>query len=175
MAIYAHVAGGVIVEIFTPPPGMTIEQLFHSSLTWVDITGRNPQPQVGWNAVFNSGLWTITAPILSTPTPAQQAQAILGTSVQIVSSSQPSLTAIYPIDPESRVDVMAEMLSIAANQRFTNGQTTLGVLDIAGGVHTFDIPHYQSYATAIGQFVTVLKLVAAGTMNTLPKMPVQII
>src|SRR4051812_15472061 len=132
MAIYAHVAGDVIVEIFTPPPGMAIEQLFHSSLIWVDITGRNPQPQVGWNAVFNGGIWTIAAPVLSTPTPAQQAQAILGTSVQIVSSSQPALTAIYPIDAESRVDVMAEMLSISANHVFTNGQTTFGVLDIAG-------------------------------------------
>ena len=175
MAVYAQVAGGVVVELFSPPPGMTIEQCFHAALTWVDITGRFPQPQVGWTATFNSGIWTIAPPVPVTLTVQQQAQAILGTSVQVVSASRPALSGTYPIDAESRIDVVSEMLSIGANQTFTNGATTMNLLDTSNAPHTFDVPHFQSYATQVGLFVTGLKMAAAGKLATLPTQPVHII
>jgi hypothetical protein len=174
MAVYAQVANGIVVEIFSPPPGLTIEQCFHAALTWVDITGRFPQPQVGWTATFSSGIWTMAPPVPVTLTVQQQAQAILGTSVQVVSASRPALSGTYPIDSDSRIDVVAEMLSIGANQTFTNGTTTMNILDTSNNPHTFDVPHYTSYAVQIGVFITALKMAAAGKSTTLPTQPMQI-
>jgi hypothetical protein len=172
MPVYANVTNGRVAELFTPPHGLTIEQCFHPGMTWVDITGRIPQPQVGWNATMSGGIWTMAAPIIAPPTLAQQAQQILGTAVQVISTSQPSLNGTYPIDNESRVDVMAEMISLGANGTFTNGLTTLNVLDTSLNPHAFNIPQFQSYATAVGNFVTSLKMTVSGKLNVLPQQPI---
>lgn len=175
MALYAHIVADVIVELFTPPNGISINDCFHSALTWVDITGRNPQPEVGWTATSANGIWTIVPPIAPTLTPAQQAKNVLSTAVQIFSASQPSLSGVYPIDSDSRIIIIAEVVSISVNQAFTDGSTALQILDISNNTHEFDIPHFLSYAKEIGQFMTSLQMVAAGTSDTLPKQPVQII
>lgn len=175
MAVYAQIAKDKVVEIFSPPNGMTIEQCFHSSLVWVDITGRYPEPQAGWDAVFSGGIWTITPPVTPDLTPAQQAQAALGSGVQIASFSNPSLNATYPIDAESRINIMAEMISLSTNGIFTNGAEVIDWLDVNARTHLFDADHFRSYAMAIGIYVTALKQIIGGVITTLPSQPVRII
>jgi hypothetical protein len=174
MAVYAHVANGEIVEIFTPPNGIDISDCFHSSMTWVDITGRSPPPQVGWTAMQASGIWVMSPPAVASISPAQQAQGILGTSAQVVSISQPNLNGTYPIDAESRLNIMALMISIGTNKTFTDGSTVFNMLDIHGNPHAFDIDHFRSFATVIGDFVTALKMVSAGKTDDIPPQPLEI-
>lgn len=42
---YARIDKGVVVELFTTSGD--IAEMFHPSLTWIDITAVSPQPQVG--------------------------------------------------------------------------------------------------------------------------------
>jgi hypothetical protein len=175
MAVYANVANGTIIEIFTPPNGIDMADCFHSSLTWVDVTGRNPPPQVGWTAMEMNGLWGMGPPVAPPISPVQQAQALLGTGVRIVSMSRPDLNGMYPIDAESRMNVMAEMISIGTNRSFTDGSIVFDMLDMEGNPHAFDIDHFRSYATAIGDFITSLKMVSAGKINDIPPQPLHII
>src|SRR4051812_45516279 len=158
---YAHIANAKVVEIFTPPPGMSMSQLFHPNLIWVDITGRNPQPQPGWNAIQQSGAWVLTPPVAVPLTPAQLAQQALASGVAVESNSTPDLNGVYAIDAESRTDIMAEMLSLSGNQTFTNGNLMIDWPDVGMKPHTFDVTQFHSFATALGNYITSLKQVMA--------------
>jgi hypothetical protein len=172
--LYAHIANGKVVEIFTPPPGMSMSQLFHPNLVWVDITGRNPQPQPGWDAVQQSGAWIITAPVARPVTNADRARNLLASSAQVQSVSNDQLNGNYPIDAETRADLMAEMVSLAVNATFTNGATSLDWPDTDGNFHSFDIERFRSYATAVGVYITTLKRIANGASDPLPTQPIKI-
>jgi hypothetical protein len=171
---YARISGDQIVEIFTPPPNISIDDCFHQTLLWVDITGHTPDPQPGWSAVFQSGIWILTEPVVPTPTPAQQATSLLELSALVESTSDQTLNAAYPVGVEARMNVMAEMISLNVNGTFTNGETSVDWLDINSQIHTFDADHFRSYARVIGAYITALKQVAAGIGTTLPAQPLQI-
>jgi hypothetical protein len=81
MSNFAHVAGGTVIEFYTPPADVPMSSIWPSSMTWVDVTSVMPVPQVGWDAVQTNGAWTFTAPAASPgPTLAAQAQAALDRS-----------------------------------------------------------------------------------------------
>jgi hypothetical protein len=171
---YAHIVGGRITEIYSPPPGMNMPDLFHPNLVWVDITGRNPQPQPGWTATLQNGVWVMTPQIAPVMTMAQQALQALTGYVQIESVSTPLLNGNYSVSADTRVDLMAQMVSLAANNAFTNGVQSIDWPDVDLRLHSFDPAHFRSFATAIGSYVTALKQVVSGASNAMPTQPVQI-
>lgn len=74
MSTYALIAGGRVAEI----AAATFD--VHSDLTWVDVSSRAPQPEVGWSAAEASGMWTFAAPATAPETLAQQARAAIAAS-----------------------------------------------------------------------------------------------
>jgi hypothetical protein len=91
------------------------------------------------------------------------------TSIQIVSSSTPALNGTYAIDPAMQQKAMGIALYISVNGRFPAGQTTLPWPDVSGAAHVFETTaQFQSFATAIGDYVTAL------TLRQTPSQPVTI-
>jgi hypothetical protein len=59
MKLYVRVNDGSIAEQFSTDGDIT--EMFNPALVWVDVTGVAPQPQVGWQASNNGGVWSFTA------------------------------------------------------------------------------------------------------------------
>ena len=97
---------------------------------------------------------------------AQQANAAMFGSVQLVSSSSPALEATYAIDAETQGDLQAEVLAYETNGQFLDGQTTIQWPDTGGALHTFTAAQFKAFATAIGAYVGLLKSIRR--TNALP-------
>ena len=170
--IYAHIVNNVVAEpLVTPPPGVTIDEMFHAGLTWVDVGAVSPLPGPGWTATQTGDAWTFAPPVPMTPPAlsiADQARLALMSGVSLVSTGTPALDGVYGIGAEDRADVMGEMLSLMVNGTFTNGGTVLSVADIAGALHEFSVAAYKAYATAIGGYVGALKQAAATDAGPIP-------
>jgi hypothetical protein len=81
------------------------------------------------------------------------------TSVSVVSTGTPALNGDYGIDPATQQKAMGIALYISVNGRFPAGQTTLPWPDVNGTPHVFETTaQFQSFATAIGDYVTALAL-----------------
>lgn len=58
--LYARIENNKVEEIFETD--RNIADVFHPSITWVDINSIVPTPQCDWDAVDNAGVWSFTAP-----------------------------------------------------------------------------------------------------------------
>lgn len=61
MKSYARICEDQVQEIFSTD--LDITQMFHPDMIWVDITGLDPAPVVGWVATDESGVWSLSAPV----------------------------------------------------------------------------------------------------------------
>lgn len=140
--------------------------------------------QEQWDARLD-GLWAAqitnmgTSLIPYTPpppefTPAQQAQQALAAGVSIVSTGHPAISGVYPMTPEMRADITAEVVSLMVNQTFTNGGTVIGIGDINNDLHNIAADIYPTFATAYGKYVGALRAVQISNDGTLPSQPVTI-
>lgn len=174
MATYAHIVNGKVWELIEPPGNLDqhFTPAFAASL--VDVSNRYPQPQQGWTATQTGAGWQFAPPPIPVLTLAQQAQAVLMNGIKVVSGTNPTLNGTYPLDPESRSDLQAEVISMLMSRVFTNGQTSLPVTDSSGTPHTFSKIEFQAFVTAIGGAVTTLKAIIAANAGTLPVQPLVI-
>ena len=96
-------------------------------------------PEAG--STWNGAVWV--APVVPSPTPAQQALAtynaaisagltVISTSV-IPSMAAPGVTVAIADQAINRIN--SEQVSILTRQLYTNGQTARGWLDVIGGAH----------------------------------------
>jgi hypothetical protein len=104
----------------------------------------------------------------------QQAADALARGVKVVSKSDPNIEGVYPMTPETRADVTAEMLSLSLNQTFTNGDTTIGIGDVDNNLHMFTATIFPAFATAYGKYVSVLRQIQISNQGTLPDQPITI-
>jgi hypothetical protein len=75
MKLYVRINNGSIAELF--PTDGDIAEMFNPALVWVDVTGIDPQPQVGWQASNSGGVWSF-APAEVPPAPTlDQVKAVL--------------------------------------------------------------------------------------------------
>jgi hypothetical protein len=172
---YAQISNGTVWEIITPNDA--ISNLYSPSFVagLVNITGRYPVPQVGWTATKVSGVWQFAPPTSPTPTLAQRAQLMLVSGIQVASASNATgLNGTYPVDPETRSDYQAEMISLLVNKTFTSGATTIALPDVSGVMHTFTTAQFTSFVTVLGSTITTLKQIAVSGTGTLPTPPVSI-
>ena len=61
---YARIDGGLVAELFST--SLNVSSLFVPSITWIDVTGATPQPDVGWTytAGTASAAPTFAAPVV---------------------------------------------------------------------------------------------------------------
>lgn len=158
------------MQVFTMPDGSTQDG--------------TQQLQIG-NQKYPAG-WLLTAPaaelatigvtMTTQPDPVQPPPQ--PTSVQVNSTSTPTLNGVYAIDPSSTANITAETLFIAETTTqsvgtFTNGQTTRSWPDTSGVMHTFTIPQFIAFAEAIAKYVdsVVSAAQAAQATQTTPTWP----
>lgn len=78
MSVYALIINGAVQDLFTPPPGQTIDTCFPAAMSWVDVSTAVPPPLRGWTAVETNGTWSFTPPQAPAgPTVQQQATTAL--------------------------------------------------------------------------------------------------
>jgi hypothetical protein len=149
--------------------------MFHPSLVWVDVTAVSPAPQVGWTATQDGNAWTFAAPAAFTPTPQQQAVALLTNgAVAITSTATPALNGSYAIDPISRGNIIAVQTSINAGLGVPGGGPTFNYLDASNAPHAFTAANFTAFATAVRDYVYALTQVASGAVPDLPTTPITI-
>jgi hypothetical protein len=163
---YAQVVSGLVFWIFT---SAQLPEWADGQIAVADITGVSPAPAAGWTATNSAGNWSFAAPAAPpAPGPAQLAVTALSAGLALTSTGTPALNATYALDPESRADMLAEMVSLLANSTFTNGTTSLAWPDAANTMHTFNVTEFKAFATAAGAYVGALKPIIASNTGTLP-------
>lgn len=175
--VYLRVENGAVIEMYQPPDGIAITDIFAPPQVWVERPA-DSSAMPGWTATQAGDVWTFTPPSPLPPlTLAQQAVMALGQGLAVSSSGNPELDATYACDPGQWVKVMAISQYVAVNGTFPNKQTSLPMKDMAGTPHTFpSTTVFQSFATAVGDYVTALNLIIDGTSSatTLPQAAVVI-
>jgi len=169
MPKYAHVIDNIVVEVFTPPSGFSINDCFHSDLTWVQCDTPSGVGY-GWSATQSNGAWTFSPPPAPPPLPLPfQAAALLARGLTISSTNTPSLNGTYACDDLSRADIVSLETSLNAGRGFPPyGAETLDYPDIAGTRHTFNATDFTNLAAAMRDFVYACKAVAGGLAGALP-------
>lgn len=74
MSAYALIAGSRVAQV------AAVTFPVHADLIWVDVSSYATQPEVGWTATEASGMWTFTAPTVTTETLTRTAQAAIAAS-----------------------------------------------------------------------------------------------
>lgn len=168
MSTYAHVEDSIVVELFTPPDGVPIEECFHADLLWVDCSA-NPDVAPGWTATQIRGDWTF-APPPDPPPPSlpQQATALLSAPVTVVCTSLGALDADYPNNDAVRSQIAATQTKINAGRSLPGGGSTFNWTDVDGNAHQWPAAQFTDFADLMADFVYGCTQVQQGHSTTLP-------
>ena len=81
------------------------------------------------------------------------------TTVDVVSTSNPSLNGTFSITTDIQMKLQAVALYIMVNGKFPANQAALPWMDVTGNPHVFaTTASFQAFASAIGDYVTALDL-----------------
>lgn len=165
MTQYARIANAMVFELFTPPGDLTPQQCFTPSIAaqFVAVPA-GVTPEQGWT--YEGGLFA--APVVATPTLAEQAAALLAAGLTISSTSTPALDGTYATDSVSQQHIQAEIIAILTNNTFAEGTSSIAWLDAAGASHTFTVAQFKAFATAVAAFVSGCLWCMNGQSTTLP-------
>lgn len=88
---------------------------------------------------------------------------VLGSGVQITSTSASALNGTYAVDPATQPLITSEAVYIqatgaAGSAKFTNGQTTKGWPDLSGTLHTFTTAQFIAFAEAVAQYIDAVNV-----------------
>lgn len=138
-------------------------------LVWIDISSASPAPAPGWS--YSGG--TFTAPAASpAPTLVQQAQAALFAGVAITSTGTPALNGTYAVDSITQHKIAAVSVYILVNSKFPGGASSYAWPDVSGALHNFpSTAEWQSFATAVADYVAELDLIIVTGTGSLPAAP----
>jgi hypothetical protein len=152
-----------IVAVFANPQGAETPNqgtVTPSDARWAAFYAMLP-------ASVQASLTPPTTPVA--PTLAQQANALLATSLAITSTATESLDATYPADPNTISYVNSELNAILLNDTFADGTNTIQWPDTTGALHTFTVAQFKTFAAALGAFVSgIRKCVIGATGAVLP-------
>jgi len=168
MTTYARIDDDAVAEIYTPPgefDNLPIEEQFHPDLTWVDLTGVSPTPEVGWSY---DGTAFAPPPPPEPLTIKQQGEMLLRQPVTVHCTSIPALNADYWVDPATQAQITSVAASIAASLGLPGGGSTFNWSDVTGTAHAWPAPQFTDLAKAVMNFVYAAGQVAQGHSTTLP-------
>jgi hypothetical protein len=131
MTSFARVEGGIVVELFTPPESVPIDECFAPGLTWVAVAGAGAAP--GWSYDGSS----FAAPVAPAVPLSEQAGAQLATriaaGIAITCTGNSTLDATYALDDATMGQIGAVARDDAAGLGLPGGDPTFTYPD-AGGV-----------------------------------------
>jgi hypothetical protein len=122
----------------------------------------------------NPGQWAVQNGVLvaATATLAEQAQAMLEAGIQIICSSDATLSGTYACDPVTVGRAGNLLAAIAANIPLPS--PTIQWADINGFPHSFNVTEFKNLTAAILDFEMQLFPLANGAPGSLPSQPVTI-
>lgn len=122
-------------------------QTSDGSVVPLDGGGGASQVLVAWLAAGN------------VPDPAPPPVPSAPTSVQVNSTSTPSLSGVYAFDAVTQSKILAVSLYIQVNGKFPAGQMPFPWPDASGTMHMFTTTaSFQSLASALADYATALDL-----------------
>lgn len=170
MTEYARIADGTVVELFTPPTGLTPANCFHADIAAAFVVvPAGVTPAVGWSY---AGSTFSAPPAPPAPTLAQQAAAVIDGGLTIALSGSITLAATrFPTDAATQGKLAAVVTTINATGSFPGGGTSYPMKDAAGAWHTFTVAQYKSVAGAIAAYVAALDLIIDGNPTSASVLP----
>lgn len=154
MTQYARVHDAIVVELFTPPDGVPIEDCFTPEIaaTFVPVPADVPV-EPGWT--YDG---TTFAP--PGPPPPPTADQELGTrkanGIAITCTSDATINATYALDDRTVATVGSIARDVASGLDFPAGATTYDQPDIDGVPHTFTEPQWIALYKAMRDMVSAL-------------------
>jgi hypothetical protein len=167
MTLYARSVSGIVAEIFTPPDGEAIADCFTPELVAQFVAVPDGLAVVpGWT--YDGTTFAPPAPP-TPPTVQEQAQALLGQPVTVVSTSLPdALNGIYPIDVATQVQINTIAGAINAGLGLPGGGVTFNWADTSGAMHPWPATQFTAFAKEVMNYGYALSQVAQGHGDTLP-------
>jgi hypothetical protein len=101
---------------------------------------------------------------LNTPSAAPNPITPLPQSVAVVSTGTPSLSGTYSIVSDQTGDMTGVVVGLLLNGTFPNGGTTYGWPDASLTLHTFTIPQFKLFSSAILTYVSAWKQAMQGVL-----------
>ena len=154
MANYAVITNGIVTNVYVANEPMEIGDILVTSAG------------IGW--AYANGVFSAPTVNIPTPSTAQLAMNALYNGVTITSLSTPAINATYACDSQTTGDINAEITSIMLNGVFADGLSTIQWPDAVGGLHTFSITQFKTFATALAAFVSGIRKYATGVIPSLP-------
>lgn len=132
----------------------------------VEITGKSPEPQIGW--VLGVGRNLVPPPVV-TPTPAERMVRALNGGCRITSQKWPAVNATYATAGPAYDNMRDELLYIAGLGTFSGGLDELDWTAQSGEEIVFaTIDQFKDVARAVGDWITGWKRFAAGKADAPP-------
>ncbi len=106
-----------------------------------------------------------------TPTPQQEAEAILAQGISITSASTPAINGTYALTSNTLLMVTGAVSYCLLKNQFPGGSSTLTFFDAAGTAHVFSsIAEFEAFAEAIASYVNPIQdyINSGGTTGALP-------
>jgi hypothetical protein len=155
--------------------GNTTQVWSSAQLAYVPITDAT---YTAWLAAGNLAT-NIGSPAELIQVMQQQVVPLLQASgIAIISTSTPSLSGTYAIDPASLANLTALSTGIAAGKPLPGGGTSFNYADLAGVQHAFTAAAFLNLAAAIETYVydfdQALAALIAGQSATMPAPPLTI-
>jgi hypothetical protein len=144
--------------------------MFHPDLVWVDITGIDPAPAVGWT---HNGT-TFAAPVPPIPTPSELLATRLAVGIAITSTGTPALDTTYSLDQITLDQIGSVARDAAAGLGLPLGASTFSYPDITGSPRSFTSVSIRDLYKAMRDLVFELNTQAAiATQGGTAEWPVQ--
>jgi hypothetical protein len=172
MTSFAHIDAGVVVELFTPPPGVPITECFAPGMIWVAVAGSGAVP--GWS--YDGS--TFSAPVTPTVPLSEQAAAQLATriaaGIAIACTGNSALDATYALDDATMGQIGAVARDDAAGLGLPGGDPTFTYPDASGVPRIFTGARLQALYRAQRDLLFHLQTQAAAmAAGGTPVWPVQ--
>lgn len=175
MTTYARVRGGVVLEIFTPPTGVTVAMCFPASIAMQFIAVPDGvSVQQDWTYDGTNWAAPVAPPPPPPPTLQQQALAAMFGTITIACISVPALNATYPIDQLTQAQITGIAAATSASLGLPGGGSTFNWPDVTGTPHQWGASQFSGLAKAVMNYVYACAQVAQGNGSTLPSSTVTI-
>jgi hypothetical protein len=162
--MYACVQNGIVIELFTPPVGVSIASCFVPAVAATFFVAPDDVQQ-GWTY---DGANFAAPPGPPAPTLQQQALAILYGPVTVVCTSISALNGVYPIDAATQAQITGIASAINADLGLPSGQSTFNWPDTSGIPHPWPATQFTAFAQKVMKFLYDVAQVAQGNGSTLP-------
>ena len=170
MPVYARVVDGSVVEVFSPPEGFTLDQVFHPDIAALFVAAPD-DVEVGW--CYDGKTFSAPEPVQLSP--ADQARDALAAGINIVSKKHPEINGTYSLDIGAQLQLVLCALTITAEGNFPGGRELYSRLDTSGELHTFSSGElFLAWALAIAHYVGALDQIIQTGEGDLPEQPVEI-